>query len=46
MVWSLCVGGIVVGAGRNVCCNVDLDTINFGDDALLEEIGRNSQAER
>ena len=40
---DLCIVGVVVGFGRYMCCDVDVDTIYFGDDALLEEVGRNSQ---
>lgn len=40
---DLCVVGIVVVFSRDVCCDVDLNTIYFGDDALLEEVGRNGQ---
>jgi hypothetical protein len=44
MFGDLCVVGIILRFGRYVCCDVDLDTIYFGDDALLEEVGRNSKA--
>ena len=37
---DLCIVGVVVGFGRYMCCDVDVDTIYFGDDALLEEVGR------
>jgi hypothetical protein len=41
---DLCVVGIVMVFSRYVCCDMDLDTVYFGDDALLEEVGGNSQA--
>ena len=44
MFGDLCVVGIVVVFSRDICCDVDLNTIYFGDDALLEEVGRNGQA--
>ena len=41
---DLCVVGIVMGFSRDVCCDVNLDTVYFGDNALLKEVGRNGQA--